>query len=95
MQGDQGVCPVEMLKGERSAFRIDPEYSYAEKECSFQPPQGMTKESALVLDIQLVNWYPKKGVKSVGEDGIVLRTTSPSESWEHPRAPFEVHSGLI
>ena len=81
-----------MLRGERAAFKIDPEYSYAEKGSSFQPPAGMSPDASLVLDIQLVNWYPKKHVKSLGEDGVILRTIQASESWEHPRPPFEVSS---
>lgn len=81
---------AEMLKGERSAFRIDPEYSYAEKGCQYKPPEGMSKDSALVLDFQLVNWYSKDSVKPVGEDGVILRRVKSSDSWEHPRPPFEV-----
>ena len=79
-----------MLRGERAAFKIDPEYSYAEKGCPLQPPPGMPRDASYVLDIQLVNWYFKRGVKVVGEEGVILRLTQESESWEHPRPPFEV-----
>jgi hypothetical protein len=44
-----------------------------------------------VFDIQLVNWYPKTGVRVLGETGdVVKRVVKESESWETPRAPFEV-----
>lgn len=79
-----------MLRGERAAFRIAPELSFAQKECSLKPPKGMSAEADLVIDIQLVHWYRKGQVRAVGDDGVILRTTKGSESWEHPRPPFEV-----
>ena len=82
---------TEMRRKERAAFKIDPEFSYAEKGCTLSPPPGMARDALLVLDIQLVNWYSKKSVKAIGEDGVVLRTTKASESWEHPLPPFEVN----
>ena len=83
-----------MLRGERAAFRIAPELSFAQKECSLKPPKGMSAEADLVIDIQLVHWYRKGQVRAVGEDGVILRTTKGSESWEHPRPPFEVNPFL-
>ena len=79
-----------MLKGERAVFKIAPEYSFAQKGCQVEPPKGMSRDAALMLDFQLVNFYRKGEVKAVGEHGVVLRTLTASESWEHPRPPFEV-----
>lgn len=83
---------AEMLKGERSVFKIAPEFSYAQKGCLLNPPGGVSRDAALMLDIQLVNFYRKSEVKAVGEDGVILRTLKASQSWEHPRPPFEVNS---
>ena len=79
-----------MLKGERAVFKVAPEYSFAQKGCQVDPPKGMARDAALMLDIQLVNFYRKGEVKTVGEHGVILRTLKASESWEHPRPPFEV-----
>lgn len=81
---------AEMLEGERAVFKIAPVYSYAQKGCLVDPPKGISRDAALMLDIQLVNFYRKGEVKAVGEGGVILRTLKASESWEHPRAPFEV-----
>ena len=46
--------------------------------------------------MQLVNWYSKQaGVKALGDAGVIKRTTRESESWEHPRPPFEVSPCLF
>lgn len=79
-----------MLRGERAAFRIAPELSFGQKDCQLKPPKGMSAEADLVIDIQLVQSYDKAKVRAVGDDGVILRTTKGSESWEHPRPPFEV-----
>ena len=80
-----------MTKGERAAFQISPEYSYAQKGCQVRPPAGMPADASIVIDMQLVNWYSKKaGVKALGDAGVIKRTTRESESWERPRPPFEV-----
>lgn len=81
-----------MLKGERAAFKIAPELSFGEKDCKIGPPRGVSAEANLVIDMQLVYWYKKAEVKAIGEDGVILRMLSSSESWEHPRPPFEVSS---
>lgn len=79
-----------MLRGERSAFKIAPELSFAEKGCQMKPPKGVSAEADLVIDMQVVHWYPKGQVRALGDNGVILRTLKSSESWEHPRAPFEV-----
>ena len=91
-----------MLPGERAAFRIAPELSFGQKDCRVKPPKGISAEADLVIDLQLVQWYHKGQVRAVGDDGVILRTIKTSESWEHPRPPFEVgtllrelHTGMI
>lgn len=80
-----------MLLGERAAFQIAPELSLAQKGCQIKPPEGVSLEADLVLDFQLVLWYSKSNVKPVGDEGVIIRTLKSSDSWEHPRPPFEVH----
>jgi len=79
-----------MLKGERSVFKIAQEFSYAQKGCQVEPPRGFSRDAALMIDIQLVNFYRKGEVKAVGEEGVIMRILKASQSWEHPRPPFEV-----
>ena len=80
-----------MLRGERAAFKIAPELSFGQKDCRLQPPKGVSAEADLVIDLQLVNWYRKAEVRTVGDEGLIVRTLRSSDSWEHPRPPFEVH----
>ena len=87
----QRLFHAEMLQGERAAFKIAPELSFAQKDCHLDPPGGVSAEADLVIDIQLVSWYKKAGVKAVGDNGVIMRTLKSSESWEHPRPPFEVN----
>lgn len=80
-----------MLLGERAVFRISPEYSFAQKSCNLVPPKGVSPDASLLIDIQLVNWYHKsKGVKPLGESGVIKRTFKETDSWEHPQPAFEV-----
>ncbi|KAK9805627.1 hypothetical protein WJX72_008874 [[Myrmecia] bisecta] len=81
----------DMKKGERSFFKIKPQYSYAAKDSPLPPPKGTSPDDAFVFDIQLVNWYAKDDVRVVGEDSdIYKRTVKDGTTWETPRAPFEV-----
>lgn len=79
-----------MLQGERAAFKIAPELSLAQQGCRIQPPKGVSAEADLVIDLQLLHWYSKGEVKTVGDEGVIMRTLRGSDSWEHPRPPFEV-----
>lgn len=41
--------------------------------------------------MQLANWYPSRGVRTVGEAGnIYRRTLKAAQGWEAPRPPFDV-----
>ena len=43
---------AEMTKGERAAFQISPEYSYAQKGCQVKPPAGVPADASVVIDMQ-------------------------------------------
>eukprot|EP00884_Botryococcus_braunii_P003072 jgi/Botrbrau1/12766/Bobra.0238s0005.1 len=82
---------MEMKKRERAVLKLRPEYGFASKDCKVKQPEGHAPDEAYVFDIQLVNWYPKNGVRVVGEEGeIIKHVLKEAESWENPRAPFEV-----
>ncbi len=70
---------------------MKPEYGYAGKDCRVPPPAGCAADAAFVFDIHLVNWYAKDEVRVANEEGdVVKRSLSEVDSWETPRAPFEV-----
>ncbi|BDA50340.1 probable peptidyl-prolyl cis-trans isomerase FKBP5 [Coccomyxa sp. Obi] len=81
----------DMRRGEKERFIMKPEYGYAAKDCRVPPPAGCSADAAFVFDIHLVNWYPKDEVRVASEDGDVFkRSLGEVDSWETPRAPFEV-----
>ena len=54
---------AEMTQGERIMLMLQPEYSYAQKGCRFQPPKGYPADADFVFDIQLAAIYPAKDIK--------------------------------
>ncbi len=84
-----------MMRGQRVVLKLTPDYSFAQKGCTFKPPPGHAANADFVFDLQLVNFYPSKEIKLANEEGdIIKRSTSEAASWETPRAPFEVIYGL-
>ena len=74
---------------------MKPEYGYAAKDCRVPPPPGCSVDAAFVFDIHLVNWYPKDEVRVASDDGDVFkRSLGEVDSWETPRAPFEVRCAI-
>ncbi|EIE22917.1 hypothetical protein COCSUDRAFT_64037 [Coccomyxa subellipsoidea C-169] len=81
----------DMKKGEKARFIMTPEYGYAGKDCRVPPPAGCAADAAFVFDIHLVDWYGKDEVRVASDDGDVFkRSLCEAETWETPRAPFEV-----
>lgn len=82
---------ADMEKGEKARFIMKPEYGYAGKGCRVPPPTGCAADAAFIFDIHLVNWYSKDQVRMASDDGDVFkRSLCEVDSWETPRAPFEV-----
>lgn len=80
-----------MKKGEKARFIMRPEYGYAAKDCRVPPPAGFAADAALLFDIHLLNWYPKDEVRLASDEGdVIKRSLGEVDSWETPRAPFEV-----
>ena len=52
-----------MTQGERVMLMLQPEYSYAQKGCQFQPPQGYPADADFVFDIQLAGIHPAQQIK--------------------------------
>jgi hypothetical protein len=82
---------ADMRKGEKARFIMKPEYGYAGKGCRVLPPTGCAADAAFIFDIHLVNWYSKDQVRMASDDGDVFkRSLCEVDTWETPRAPFEV-----
>lgn len=80
-----------MTRGQRVFLKLKPDYGFAQKDCRFSPPAGFSADSDFVFDLQLVNFYPSKGIKLADESGeVIKRPLTEPTSWETPRAPFEV-----
>ena len=55
------------------------------------PPQGCPRDAEYIFDMHLVNWVGKDSARVAGDDGDVYKiVTTEADSWETPRAPFEV-----
>ena len=76
---------------ERCVLEIRPEYAYRHPDCSEAPPEGLRRDAAACLDLQLVAWLPGHSARSVdASPGVFARTLREGEGWETPRPPFEV-----
>lgn len=83
-----------MLRGERRALRVTPEFFFQHPECQFHLPENSRafEKEKLVVDLRLVQWYSGDDISHVGHDEeyILKHVLKVGEGWENPRPPYEV-----
>jgi FKBP-type peptidyl-prolyl cis-trans isomerase 2 len=82
----------DMRPRERCALQLKPEFAFMHKDCAQQCPPGLRREDPLRADVTLAAVVPGGGgaVRVAGDSGVIVRTLTPGDGWETPRAPFEV-----
>ncbi len=80
-----------MVQQQRCQLTIKPEYGYKHKDCQMKPPKNAMTDEPMHFDIKLLEFYSKEVVRVVGMNENIYKTIKQrSESWETPRAPYEV-----